>query len=320
MPDNKRRFIPIILSIVFLIILVIVGLKIKDQLAPADSSALFGGRLESFYPTAGFLVIFQDDGIVDFCGVSFTTNTSGVTAAHCFDKSGERFVGKGEFTLDRSKLTPISSFVQKTGWDHTHSDNDLSTFSLASSIGLDDSILVADVVDGCNYRVVAYGRTETETTTLSATRPRKSAQVCATVVDNNIIKLTGDGGICLGDSGSPVYIEGTNQVIGVISAITRTDNSKPICYVGNTANVVRLDTNKSFLNNSFFVKPVSSSSSRSSSSVSSAVGQISTIGSLDISNVLTDQNVLIASLVGVVVFGGLVIYKIYTGRPKPPVY
>ena len=80
---------------------------------------------------------------------------------------------------------------------------------------------------------------------------RKSAQLCITDINSKTFKITGtgDSGICFGDSGSPIYEEGTNRVVGfVASIVSEDDKTKNPCSFNNVAIGVRADANLALIN------------------------------------------------------------------------
>lgn len=233
-----------------IILYVATTLSQQSDISPEESSALYGGRVEAGFPAAGFMLHVDASGGLAFCGFSMISSTTGITAAHCFDQGIKHYAGFGTFTIDTSKLIPVADFVQLPGWDHKTSVNDLAVFKLdhAPDPSSTEVAQLGIPALGCTYRVVAYGRNELDAEVVSIERPRKSGQLCIDSIDGNILSLSGsDAGLCLGDSGSPIFEEGTGRVIGVISAIVRKDKSQPSCYIGNIGYGVRIDANAQFV-------------------------------------------------------------------------
>ena len=71
----------------------------SKNLGVEDSSALFGGKLESGYLYAGYLIAVEPDSKVTTCGVAFIDDSTAVTAAHCIIKGAAHYLGTGEFKL-----------------------------------------------------------------------------------------------------------------------------------------------------------------------------------------------------------------------------
>ncbi|MFQ5492644.1 MAG: trypsin-like serine protease [Candidatus Dojkabacteria bacterium] len=230
-------------------ILINVSLQQKTDVTPEDTSALFGGQLEASYPFAGFMVSYDEENQGNLCGFALIAPTTGVTAAHCIDNGSSYFAGVGEFTTNPSNLAEVSDATQLPGWNGQTSTNDLAVFNLEASPPDSTQFAVRGEVDTtCRYRVVAYGRTEDDTAVLSLNRPRKSARICINEINENTLKVTGlDGGLCLGDSGSPIFEDGTNNLVGVVSSIQSANNNQSPCFVANTGFAVRVDTNIEFI-------------------------------------------------------------------------
>lgn len=254
---KNSKFLSVILNLVVIAILLGGALFIGDTLSRTtlsseDSSALYGGRLETGYPSAGFMLSYDGLNLVDLCGIVLISPSTAVSAAHCFDKGTEFYQGINEFKSEKTSLTAVSAFKQKQGWDRRTSTNDfaVATLSRTPPLALGEYAQVTTPKVGCNYVVVAYGRNETEINAggLTMERPRKSADVCITSMDANVFYInSSDGGICNGDSGSPIYEKNSNRFVGVVSAIIRPQDGSPACFVGNTAIVNRADNNLNFI-------------------------------------------------------------------------
>lgn len=246
-----------LLSFLFLIVLLAgVGFTVyyltipESDTAPEDSSALYGGELESGYPSAGYLVT-QTPGSTKTCGYTVLNKQEAITASHCVDEATDMFLGKAEYKPDLANTLKVSTALQKEGWiSEKRRTEDFAILKFSDTEDFfTDFAEVASPTEGCHYRIVAYGRTENPDDPLL---PRKSALVCASEITSDTFKLkgTGDSGICFGDSGSPIYFEDTNQVVGVTASIVnRVPNDPNPCDFGNTAIVVRADANKELIEN-----------------------------------------------------------------------
>lgn len=246
----------------FISLVVLVGLGVlaaylinlmlsEEDVAPDDSSALYGGVTEYGYPSAGYVLTQTDQGMKT-CGYSVIDQTTAITAAHCVDDATSMSIGKGVYEDTREEAKQISRAVQKEGWvkDSQRSEDFALLYFDNTDKYFDTFSQISSPERGCDYRVVAYGRTE-----LPEDPPmlRKSAQLCITEITSKTFTITGtgDSGICFGDSGSPIYKDGTNQVVGVIaSIINKVPNDPNPCNFGNTAIAVRADTNQSLIANS----------------------------------------------------------------------
>jgi hypothetical protein len=253
MKTQRAKQIAIIVSMLVVVVSAILVIMIGNgNFAPTDSSALYGGSLESGYPSAGFLVSYADDK-VKTCGFSVLGPNVAVTAAHCVDDTQIMYLGKGEFNFDHANQVRVIQARQKQGWvQQTAREDDIAILNFINGGYFTNFAEVSTPVEGCNYRVVAYGRTENPDET---TKPRKSAVFCVNAIFDKIVYMTAqnaNAGICFGDSGSPVYFNGTNSLMGVVASIVKPKdgeaNADP-CQFGNTAIVVRADANESLINN-----------------------------------------------------------------------
>jgi hypothetical protein len=246
----KRLIQILILGVLAVLgVYLVVTLQSNEDVAPDDSSALYGGVTEYGYPSAGYVVTETDKGLKT-CGFSVIEPTKAVTAAHCVDEATGMYLGLGSYTSNRNDELAVSKAIQKEGW--VRSNERAEDFALLRFDGANffqSYASIAEPATGCDYRVVAYGRTE-----LPDDPPmlRKSAQICITDVNSKTFKITGtgDSGICFGDSGSPIYEEGTNKIVGfVASIVSEDDKAENPCSFNNLAIAVRADSNLALINN-----------------------------------------------------------------------
>jgi len=255
MRANPKRIVLIFMLIAFLLVTFLATYVIQRNQSPTDAEALYGGRTETGYPSAGFLLIETSSGGLKLCGYSVLSARVAITASHCVDDAKNIYLGRGQFTQDSANLLKVDKAIQKAGWvENKARSSDFAVLNFSDTKGYFSSFAeVASVVEGCKYRVVAYGRTENSTD--SANPPRKSTALCATNLTTDTFLVQGNNsGICFGDSGSPVFFDGTNRVVGVITSIlTQTntaDSDASPCAFGNIAVVVRADANKSMIEDS----------------------------------------------------------------------
>lgn len=242
----RRRKSPIAILLLFLLLIVggfVAFVAVNGNLSPDDSSALYGGRLESGYLSAGFLITEMTNGSSKTCGVSVITNQVAITAGHCVDDAKTIRIGAGDFSTNYGLLKTVGRAVSKAGWaTGRNRSDDFAILTYQNNGHFSSFAKIGNPAQGCIARVVAYGRTENPLE--SITHPRKSALLCVSDISVDTFRLTSeDAGICFGDSGSPVYRDGTNEVIGVIVSIIKKDedDNEP-CAIGNTAIAVRVDT------------------------------------------------------------------------------
>jgi len=245
------RFIPILIFLAFgIAFVVLTSDTIRQNLGIGDSSALYGGELERGYPSAGYLISYGVNGSIQTCGFTVLNDKVAVSASHCVDGSKEIFLGKRDFSFNNEKNIKVTKATQREGWvKNKERASDFSILEFNDTAGyFKDFATIGTPTAGCNYRVVAYGRTEDPSE--SFTKPRKSAVVCASEIKNDTFFIHGEkSGICFGDSGSPVYENNTNKLVGVVaSIILEESNETQPCEIGNNAIVVRVDANQRLVN------------------------------------------------------------------------
>lgn len=242
---NKRNPILVVLMVIILILGIFVAyVAAYGNLGVEDSGALFGGRIEKGYLSAGFLVVETQQSLKT-CGFSAISNQIAVTAAHCVDDARKIFMGLGQFTNDTQNLKQVRRAVAKANWVESQiRSDDFAVLTFPNTGYFSDFAKIAAPSEGCIARVVAYGRTEDPIE--SITKPRKSALLCVSEIGVETFRMTSDtAGICFGDSGSPIYRDGTNELIGVVVSIVKKDpNDTQPCAIGNTAIAVRVDANQ----------------------------------------------------------------------------
>lgn len=219
----------------------IADLVAEDDQSPEDSSALFGGDIEEGYITGGYLVAENFEGQYNYCGITNVARGVAITAAHCIEDIQSIVIGFGGFTFEGENNLEPRTISRDSLWRDGIVERDFAVieYDLENESPRPNAQLV-DPEIGCDYRVVAYGRTENETESVLGQRPRKSAQVCITsITDQTIIIESDEGGICMGDSGSPIYREGTDQLVGIVSSILAARDSSEPCFIGNRAVAVR---------------------------------------------------------------------------------
>ncbi|GEM_PF-2823958 len=234
----------------------------QTELATRESSALYGGESENSYLASGYLIAYQNNQPSELCGLVYLEGGIALSAAHCADKGTKFTGGIGQFNVLTFGDIQFSAFSQHPGWDHKKSTYDVARYTL-SSLGtqaINQTATIGVPKQNCNYRIVAYGRTEVDGENLELNRPRKGADLCITSIENDIFYLnSSSGGICVGDSGSPIFEKNTNTVVGIVSAIRAKDASNP-CYIGNVAIASRLDTKSDYIKAVSNTAPISTPS------------------------------------------------------------
>ncbi len=248
---NIKKPIPRILSLLLAIsMLGLIGLVIffrtqtENNNAPNDSNAIFGGRLENGYEFAGY-VISDKVTSIEICSAIIVSPTQAITAAHCLDNDGQKFVGIGSYTSEATQYYNVDRVVIHPNWlTFNKIGNDLGIIILKDPIILDQYAEIAQPEAGCNYVVVGYGK---QSNLDSFTPLRKSTDVCIESTDylGNAISFSGrQGGLCFGDSGSAVFEKGTNKFVTIASSIDS-------CYINNFAAGAQIYQKINLRNSSF---------------------------------------------------------------------
>lgn len=250
MTAQAKSLIFIFVFLLSLPIITIIYDRVGEDQSAENSSAIFGGRLERDYPSAGYMIAYVNDTTASICGLVKLDTGLAITAAHCMTDVAKVYLSadptEPQIVLN---AVPVDIFT-KAGWDGTNSKYDFSVLQFDEE---ERSTAVANVATpkiGCDYRLVGYGRTEDDNGVLGINREKRSTALCINSYDDNLLYIEGDGGgICLGDSGSPIYEEGTHNVVGIISSVVVKNGSDPEnpCYIGNEGVAVRVDKNLSFV-------------------------------------------------------------------------
>lgn len=250
--QNVRRFFSTFGLILVIALFGFVSYRlVNTRLESENSDALYGGELEVGYPSAGFLIGKTSKGGTSTCGFAAISSNMGITAGHCIDDIVSIRVGKGNFSQVDADTLPVIRAFQKDAWVTSHiRSQDFAVIHYDGAGFFTSFAEVASPVEGCHAKVVAYGRTEDPAE--SILKPRKSATVCVSDINSTTFEIIGESsGICFGDSGSPIYAAGTNQIIGIVVSIIKPEgleSSAEACAIGNRATVVRVDSNRNFMN------------------------------------------------------------------------
>ena len=211
-------------------------------LAPAQ--AITNGEPDDAHPYVGLVVAYGADGAPpSVCSGAFLDADTFVTAGHCFDDPTSTVeIRLGEGPLDSSVPTvgEVASVHHHPRYDAADfSAHDLAVVQLVKPLStevLDEfaELPEQDVLDALTpsvrttFTVVGYGWTRAST-------PEAGRQVSTferMVAHPRLLKInhkeTGEGsfvvsansntgGTCLGDSGGPVLLDGTDVVAGVVS-------------------------------------------------------------------------------------------------------
>ena len=289
---------------------------IDEDLEFGDSFALYGGGEEVGYPSAGYLISYDSNSSFKSCGFSALSNNIGITAGHCVDNSAKISLGKGSFNLNPSSNINVIRAIQKEGWvSKQERVNDFAILIFNAPEGyFTDFSSVEKPEIGCKYRVIAYGKTEKDDLN-SLERKRKSALMCITEIQGNIFFMTSKekAGICFGDSGSPIYLDGSNKVVGITASIVNNSSKNPTspCDFNNVAIGVRADLNESLISeNSLIAKDELLSMSVSTgldNELNIVVAEDSFLSSLGFSKINTDFTQVIFYVSGFLIVIAIII-------------
>jgi V8-like Glu-specific endopeptidase len=248
----KSKIIKILLLVAVVLVGLLVTVYLGRNLAPENSSALFGGKLETGYEFAGYAISYDGNKITT-CGVTFLNPSTVITAAHCVKEGADLYIGTGTFKPSRQENIAVNNYIVNSGWSG-RPENDIAVFNLSTNVNLGTYATIGTAKEGCNYEIVGYGQNETSVPGDFSTKLRKSIQVCIENIVGNIAYMKGlDGGICYGDSGSPVFEKSTNRIVGIVSSIVSTSNDKSsYCAVSNIGALVLPKSYESFILSSQF--------------------------------------------------------------------
>jgi len=239
MMKKKSKLSKKLAIFVLIVILIITTFRIGDEvlknIALKDSGALFGGKLENSYEYAGYFILDKNNGSYKICGTAFVSPTQAITAAHCID-NGEAYVGVGKFSNNQNDYISVIDINVHPQWEKSDIvGNDMALLTLAKPVYLNEYAELGEASPGCNYLIVGYGQQDEETNFKPL---RKSAELCVEELSdlNESISFNGkDGGLCFGDSGSPIFEKGTNKFVTIASRIDS-------CYIANFGVGPKLDT------------------------------------------------------------------------------
>lgn len=245
--DPRKATVVVLILISLLSSIFIVVGAFDRFLGGEDSSAIYNGNLEYGYPYMGYMKLNGSATIN--CGLTYVSSTVALTAAHCvYPVSTPNIKPYFGNNTSSSASFNVTNKVIKPGYNYILDGygvylNDLAVLQIsdASAVGTFAQVVAPSV--GCNYYVVGYGRYDAA----GNLGIKRGEDVCIDNLDNNTIffrQVRSDTGICPGDSGSGIFVKGTNQLVGVVSART---SSAPVCGTNTVQYGVRLDTSASFL-------------------------------------------------------------------------
>lgn len=217
------------------------GCALVGEDAEVESDVI-GGRPETGYSPVGYLASTAYPQYKTICGATLIAPTVAVTAAHCVDDVAVTTLSVGFGTVGSSAAVKVSavhthpSYVYRQAGDYLPWA-DVAVLELAQAVTniVPATIARAEIGD-CTNRYVGYGRTTPGDgyITTGYDGERKSAQICADAENVQEIYIHGHdgGGLCWGDSGGALLVEGTTRITGVLSRHAPRPNSYS-CEAGN---------------------------------------------------------------------------------------
>lgn len=211
------------------------------------------------YNETVFVVGRTDDREYSICGGAHIGHNTIITAAHCIDKAEKIFVGKEKIDIRSEGLIEAYDSILSdnwgtfsSGWTVDEVINDIAIIFFSENNLVDKrKAQVGTIEAGCNYVVAGFGKSvdeANETIMLNNIREQHSISACIEEYETGVFMITPQTGqgFCQGDSGSPVFRRGTNEVVGVISS-TVGKTEEELCAINNKALGVRLDHYEDFI-------------------------------------------------------------------------
>jgi trypsin len=218
----------------------------------SGSSSVVAGRAEPGYPAAGYLMMSQKGAKLSgpWCGATLIAPDVAVTAAHCIHREPSTTTfGFGAGDVYSSAGHPARRAIEHPLYDPNapaRYRHDIALLLLSAPVPGVTPATVAATQPGATLRYVGYGRT----TAGDYNREdgyggdRKSARQSVTYTDSYNVWTNGtDGGLCWGDSGGPLMLDGKNELAGVLADFYGVFN----CYSGNAMIFTSLAAESDFL-------------------------------------------------------------------------
>jgi V8-like Glu-specific endopeptidase len=217
------------------------------------AGAIVGGNPDAAHPYVGLL----DNGSEGCSGTLIAARVV-VTAAHCFAGESKWGIDAGQpkirvtfdqqGILNRDRTSYYGAFISDPAFcspcapgSKGFDDNDvavlildspvaMTTYGRLPSSGFDDSLATNTPLDVVGYGVQAFLKPGVPD--LNAVLTRYAARAKLVSVETDFLKIS--SAQCSGDSGGPVFLAGTNQLVAAVSY-----HANPLC--NGVAYDMRLD-------------------------------------------------------------------------------
>ncbi|MCA9386923.1 trypsin-like serine protease [Candidatus Dojkabacteria bacterium] len=233
-----------------------------------DIPVLLNAETEQMYPETVFVFSQKVNGSTFLCGGSAIDSKHIITAAHCLADSVKIKIGASNQIILGSPLREIDSYYTESNWNNIgdkiienadsleaftlYSDNDISIIKIKDSESEFTNIAkIGTISPDCGYELTAYGTTLEEiNSNLKFPRLKESISVCLSYYNGKTVKITPESGtgICLGDSGSPIYKKDTNEVVAIVSMVL-SDDSTQLCKINNIGLATVIGSHNAFIAN-----------------------------------------------------------------------
>ena len=239
----------------WLAIIVVSGCAFAGGDGGAESYVV-GGQPEGGYPPVGYLRNTLYPEYKTVCGVTLIAPRAVVTAAHCVDGGAASHFAVGFGLVDSSPTIAVSAIHMHPSYVYRQEGdflpwNDVAVLELAEDVTtMAPATLARAETGGCTSRYVGYGRTVPGDWTIEAgyEGERRSAQICIDAENPHELYIHGDdGGLCWGDSGGPLLVDGTTRVLGVLSRHAPRAGSHYSCEDGNRMIFTATSTYRDFI-------------------------------------------------------------------------
>lgn len=193
--------------------------QIDEEEGAAIADSIVGGASERGYPAVGYLTR-RDLGV--FCNATVVSTHAAVTAAHCVDDvvaSHDLRMGFG--TVGSSPAIAVKQVLLHPRYQTRPGDvwHDIAVLLLDRAAPVEAARIGTAQADDL-LRVIGYGRTFNAPyeSRRRYVHERKSATLKVLSFDRSEIRTIGlSGSACKGDSGTGLFLEGTDAFVGVHS-------------------------------------------------------------------------------------------------------